>query len=250
MRISRVTALTAAGLAALVCSTPAVAGAATSACPLPAFGSGATYHPTLDPAGFTADVDNPWFPLKVGTTLVYEGTKDGKMAVDTYRTTAATRTIDGVRTRVVEDRLYLDGILEERTSDYFAQDPCGNVWYLGEDTATLDEHGNVISTDGSFHAGVDGAQPGVVMQAQPEMGRRFRQEWYPGQAEDTFRVVDDSIAVTVPDGAFSSALRTEERTALEPDVIDNKFYARGIGQVEELAVKGPMEKLVLVDVQD
>src|SRR5207344_2459517 len=115
-------------------------------------------------------------------------------------TTTRTKVIDGVTTRVVEDRLYLDNVLEERTSDYYAQDRCGNVWYFGEDTAVLDAHGHVIDTEGSFHAGVDGAQPGVFMQAHPQIGRRFRQEWYPGQAEDTFAVIGRNQSVTVPFG--------------------------------------------------
>ena len=143
---------------------------------------------------------------------------------------------------------YLDGVLEERTSDYYAQDECGNVWYFGEDTAELDRSGRVVSTEGSFHAGVDGAQPGVVMQAVPEVGRDFRQEWYAGHAEDQYRVLDLAANVRVPFGAFRDALRTQETTALEPDVVDNKYYVRGVGEVKEVAVKGPKEELVLVEV--
>jgi hypothetical protein len=134
---------------------------------------------------------------------------------------------------VVEDRLYLNNVLVERTSDYDAQDRCGDVWYFGEDTATLDRKGNVIDTEGSFHAGVDGAQPGVFMQADPEVGRLFRQEWYQGHAQDTFRVLSLSAPVTVPYGTFPDALKTEETTALEPDVVDNTYYLDGIGEVEE-----------------
>jgi hypothetical protein len=141
--------------------------------------------------------------------------------------------VDGVRTRVVEDRLFLAGRLEERTSDDYAQDTCGNVWYFGEDTAVLDRQGHVIDRSGTFHAGVDGAQPGVFMQADPTPFRRFRQEWYRGEAEDTFRVVDAASTTTVPYGHFTHALRTEEKTALEPGVLDNKNYVRGIGEVEE-----------------
>jgi hypothetical protein len=148
----------------------------------------------------------------------------------------------------VEDRLYLENALEERTSDYYAQDRCGNVWYFGEDTATLDPQGHVISTDGSFHAGVDGAQPGVFMQAHPRVGRRFRQEWYQGHAEDTFKVLSLAAPVRVPYGSFQRALRTEETTALEPEVVDNKYFVRGIGQVEELSVKGPLERLSLIEI--
>lgn len=241
------------GFALLVGSAPGVAAAGPAlhtrrACPLPVFGPGASYRPRVDPAQFSANVDNAYFPLKVGTTLVYSGIKDGKRALDLFSTSARTRVIDGVRTRVVQDRLYLDGVLEERTSDYYAQDRCGNVWYFGEDTATLDPYGKVLDRSGSFHAGIDGAQPGVFMQAHPQVGRYFRQEWYRGQAEDVFRMVQRSTEVTVPFGAFRNALRTEEKTALEPEVLDNKYYVQGIGEVEEVAVKGPREQLVLIDV--
>ena len=217
-------------------------------CPLPIFGPGADYHPQIDPANFTPNVNNPFFPLTPGTTLVYTGTKDGGNALDLSITTSRTVVIDGVTTRVVEDRLYLDNVLSERTSDYFAQDRCGNVWYFGEDTAELDARGRVVSTEGSFHAGVDGAQPGVVMQAVPEVGREFRQEWYAGHAEDQFHVIDLKSRVKVPFGSFSDALRTQETTSLEPDVVDNKYYVRGVGEVKEVAVQGPVEELDLVEV--
>lgn len=219
-----------------------------SGCPLPAFGPGRAYRPHIEPGRFSARVNNPLFPLPVGKTFVYAGTKDGKKALDLVHPSARTALIDGVRTRVVEDRLFLNGVLEERTNDYYAQDDCGNVWYFGEDTATLGPRGHVISTEGSFHAGVRGAQPGVYMQAHPQVGRWFRQEWYAGQAEDRFRALNMSAHVTVPIGTFRHALRTAERTALEPEALDAKWYVAGIGQVEELAVKGPLEKLVLIEV--
>jgi hypothetical protein len=139
-------------------------------------------------------------------------------------------------------------VLEERTSDYYAQDKCGNVWYFGEDTATLDKDGNVISTEGSFHAGVDGAQPGVFMQATPELGRQFRQEWYSGHAEDQFHAINLSATVTVPADRYNNALQTEETTALESDVIDDKYFVPGIGEVKEVAVAGPHAKLELVEI--
>lgn len=228
--------------------TATSAEAAAPSCKLPVFGPGTDYHPQIKPSDFSPSVTNPLFPLRPGRTLVYEGTKDGRHARDTFLATSRTQVIDGVTTRVVEDRLYLNKVLEERTSDYYAQDRCGNVWYFGEDTATLDRKGNVVDTEGSFRAGVDGAQPGVFMQADPELGRWFRQEWYQGHAEDTFRVINLSTPVTVPYGRFPDALQTEERTALEPDVLDNKYYVSGIGEVEEVAVQGPVEKLELVDV--
>ena len=241
------------GVAALAVAViglvPASAGAgAAASCQLPRFGPGRSYHPRIDPADFSPDVTNPWFPLTPGRTLVYTGTKDGQKALNLVATTSRTKKIDGVTTRVVEDRLYLSNVLEERTSDYYAQDRCGNVWYFGEDTAELDRHGNIVSTEGSFHAGVDGAQPGVFMQAHPQVDRKFRQEWYQGHAEDVFKVIDRSAPVTVPYGSFGHALRTAETNALEPAVLDNKYYVRGIGEVAELSVKGPRETQRLVEI--
>jgi hypothetical protein len=233
---------------AVVASAPWNPAVAATPCPVPSFGPGSAYRPLIEPASFTANVDNPWFPLKIGTTLVYAGTKDGKPAIDVVVASGRTRVIDGVETRIVEDRLWLDGVLEERTSDYYSQDGCGNVWYFGEDTAVLDRHGRVVDRSGSFHAGVDGAKPGLFMEAQPSVGTRFRQEWLPGQAEDTFRVVDLATGVRVPYGAYPAALRTEEKTVLEPNVLDNKYYVEGIGEVVERSVRGPREELRLVDV--
>jgi hypothetical protein len=231
--------------AMLIPTSSAVAG---SSCNLPRFGPGSSYHPQIDRSTFTPNVDNPLFPLVPGRTLVYTGIKDGKPALNIFAPSSRVVTIDGVPARVVEDRLYLDNVLEERTSDYYSQDACGNVWYFGEDTATLDKHGNVVSTSGSFRAGVDGAQPGVFMTAPPQIDRRFRQEWYQGQAEDTFKAIDLSARVKVPYGSFRHALKTEETTALEPTVVDNKYYVQGIGEVVETAVAGPTERLELVDV--
>ena len=237
-----------AALAAVALGVVPASAASADSCRLPRFGPGRSYDPHIRPTDFSPQVDNPWFPLTPGRTLVYTGTKDGRKALDLVVATSRTRVIGGVRTRVVEDRLYLDNVLEERTSDYYAQDRCGNVWYFGEDTAALDRHGRVVDTEGTWHAGVDGAQPGVFMQAHPQLGRKFRQEWYRGHAEDVFKVIDRSAPVTVPYGSFGHALRTAEWTALEPDVLDNKYYARGIGEVAEVSVKGPREALGLVEI--
>jgi len=232
--------------AAIGAGAQAAAAAGDPDCPLPVFGPGAGYHPQISSAG--PDVTNPWFPLTPGTTLVYTGVKDDGKALDVVTPSSRTRVIAGVTTRVVEDRLYLDNVLEERTSDYYAQDSCGNVWYFGEDTAELDANGTVVSTDGSWHAGVDGAQPGLIMQEEPTVGRRFRQEFLSGEAEDTFKVLSLSASVKVPAGAFAGVMRTRETTALEPGVLDNKYYVRGIGEVEEITVRGPTEALRLVEV--
>jgi hypothetical protein len=231
------------GLSVLACAAAvlAVPGTAHAAarCPLPVFGPGASYHPDI--SHFTprsARVTNPLFPLPPGTTWIYTGIKDGKRAVDVVTASRRTLVIGGVRTRVVHDRLFLAGTLEERTEDYYAQDRCGNVWYFGEDTAELDAAGHVTSTEGSFRAGAGGAQPGVFMQRHPQIGRVFRQEWSPGQAEDRFRALS----------LHGGRLVTEEKTALEPGVTDRKAYVRGTGEVLEVTVRGGNESLRLVAV--
>jgi hypothetical protein len=216
-------------------------------CPLPHFGPGRHYHPHLDPAGFSPHVTNPWFPLPTGTTWLYTGLDTGSRVVDIVSVSRATRTIEGVRARVVHDRLFADGVLAETTDDYYAQDRCGNVWYFGEDTAELDRHGRVTSRAGSWLAGHGGAQPGVFMQTHPKLGRKFRQEWLRGEAEDVFAATARHARVTSPYGTFR-ALRTRETSALEPRVVDAKHYVRGIGEVSEASVKGGHETLALVDV--
>lgn len=254
-RILMSAGLTAVLVTAAVSATPAASAnrapraRAAATCPLPNFGPGNRYHPQIRASDFTPHVTNAWFPLTPGKTLVYTGDKDRLPAIDIFVPTRRTKVIDGVRTRVVEDRLYTRGFLGERTSDYYAQDRCGNVWYFGEDTAELNRHGKVTSRSGSFHAGINGAQAGVLMQAHPQIGREFRQEWAPGQAEDKYHALDFSSSATVPFGSFhGTLLRTAETTAIEPGVLDNKFYLRGVGSVLETTVKGGHETLRLSDV--
>jgi hypothetical protein len=162
--------------------------------------------------------------------------------------THGTKTIDGVPCVVVHDRLYLSGKLEERTTDWYAQDKQGNVWYFGEQTAELDANGHVTSTEGTWQAGKDGARPGIYMPARPEVGRSGRQEFYKGQAEDHFQVLDLHAAVKVRWGASKNALLTKEWTPLEPGVIDHKYYVKGVGTVLEQAVRGGTERNELVSV--
>ncbi len=215
-------------------------------------GSGAVSAASAAPAtspGFSARVDNPWFPLKPGTTLVYRGTKDGKAARDVVTVTHQTKMIDGVPCVVIKDRLYLNGRLAERTTDWYTQDSKGNVWYYGEKTAELDRQGHITSTEGTWQAGVDGAKPGIYMPAHPRVGQTFRQEYYKGHAEDHFKVLDLHASVTSPYRSSENALLTKEWTPLEPGVIDHKSYIRGIGTVLEETVKGGTERLELVDVR-
>jgi hypothetical protein len=201
-----------------------------------------------NPGDFVARVDNPWFPLLPGTTFVYRGVKDGKTARDVVTVTHATRTIQGVRSTAVADRLYLAGRLEERTTDWYAQDRRGNVWYFGEATAELDRAGHVTSTEGSWLAGRNGAKAGIYMTARPTVGQSRLQEYYKGHAEDHFAVVSLRARVSVPYTTSSRALLTKEWTPLEPGTLDHKYYVRGIGNVKEATVKGPLERSELVSV--
>ena len=211
-----------------------------------ACGSADSRTPRATPT-FVRGVDNPWFPLKPGTTFIYKGTKDGQSGRDVVTVTNHTTRIRGVRCTAVDDRLSLHGRLAERTTDWYAQDAQGNVWYFGEATAELDKSGRVTSREGSWRAGVDGAQPGILMPAHPKVGQSFRQEYYEGHAEDHFAVVSVSASVVVPYTASAHALLTKEWTPLEPDTLDHKVYVRGIGLVREETIKGGDERWELND---
>ncbi len=235
-RLARMLAVTCAGgLTALGVCSPALAGFTARA------------HSA--PSGFSAHVDNPWFPLAPGTTYTYRGVKDGKAARDVLTVTDRTKTIDGATCVVVHDRLYLRGKLAERTTDWYTQDDRGNVWYFGEATAELDASGHVTSTEGSWQAGVAGARPGIYMPAHPRLGLAGRQEFLKGHAEDHFQVLSLKAAVAVPYGSSAHALLTKEWTPLEPGVLDHKLYLRGIGTALEQTVKGSVERLALVSVR-
>ena len=217
---------------------------------LAAVGSPATAADALErPTKWSDRVDNPWFPLIAGTTFIYTGAEDGKAIRDVLRVTHRTRVIEGVRCTVLDDRLYVSGRLAERTTDWSAQDAGGTVWYFGEATAELDARGRVESREGSWQSGVGGARAGIYMPADPRVGQTFRQELYPGHAEDRFRVLSLRARVSVPYVSSRRALLTKEWTPLEPDVVDHKLYVRGVGMVEEKAVAGGDERLRLVAVR-
>jgi hypothetical protein len=205
--------------------------------------------PLPAPSEFAPRVDNAWFPLRPGSTLLYRGRKDGEPSRDRMRVLKQTRTILGVRATVVSDKLYLDGKLEERTRDWYAQDRRGNVWYLGEATAELRPDGSIKTREGSWQAGVDGARAGVFMPAHPHRGQTGIQEMLEGEAEDRFRVLSRSASVRTPAAASRHALLIREWTPLEPGVVDHKLYVRGIGTVLEETVKGGDELNELIAVR-
>jgi hypothetical protein len=200
----------------------------------------------IDQANFVDTIDNEWFPLLPGSRYVYRGGKDGETAVDVVTITGATKVIDGVKCLAVRDVLRLGGKLAEKTEDWYVQDRHGNVWYFGEDTAEYNDNGKVISTEGSWQSGVDGARPGIFMPADPQIGQSFQQEFFPGQAEDHFLVLHMLGTGKVPYGSFKDALVTAEWTPLEPRVLTEKFYVKGIGQVKEIDVAGGDEHTELV----
>jgi hypothetical protein len=184
------------------------------------------YAPHINPAEFTTKVDNKYFPLKPGTTFFY----DGGAERDEFAVTHSTKTVMGVECVVVNDKAWENGKLIEQTYDWHVQDNKGNVWYFGEDTKEY-ENGKVVSTKGSWEAGVDGAKPGIIMQAHPKVGQSYRQEYYKGEAEDMAKAISLNESVTVPYGSFDGVLETKEWTPLEPGYVEHKYYARGVGQV-------------------
>jgi len=200
------------------------------------------------PGDFVSRIDNPWYPLRPGTVYTYRGSDNGRSSRDVLRVTHATKVIQGVRATVIDDRVYLRGRLEERTTDYYAQDKAGNVWYLGEDTATLTAAGKVKSTEGTWRAGVHGARAGIFMPAHPRVGQTGLQEYYKSHAEDQFKILSLSAHVRTPAASSRHALLAQETTRIEPGVLDHKVYVRGVGTVTEKTVKGGSEVLVLQSV--
>jgi hypothetical protein len=193
---------------------------------------------------FTTKIDNPYLPLAPGSRWVYHDRLTGERTV--VRVTNETKRIaNGVTARVIRDTVRKKGRVVEDTSDWYAQDERGSVWYMGEDTKEY-AHGKVSSTEGSWEAGVDGARAGIAMPGHPRVGRQYRQEYYAGQAEDMARVLSVDDQVEVPAGHYKRALLTREWTPLEPDVLEYKLYARGVGVVLETTVSGGAERNELV----
>lgn len=203
----------------------------------------------IDPRNFVSVVNNPYFPLTPGTTFIYQGESGGVPTRDEMTVTRETKQILGVTNTVVHHRSYEDGVLIEDTLDWFAQDKAGNVWYFGEDTKELDENGNVISTEGSWEAGVNGAEPGIVMLANPKKGTRYQQEFAPDVAEDMAQVIGFEDSLCVRYGCFENVLVTKEWSPFEKGVVENKYYAEGVGFIFGDMVKGGDEQSELVRVR-
>ena len=201
-------------------------------------GDGGAYEPEIDPADFVDVIDNPYLPLTPGSRWVYDELSDGETERIEVTVTTERREVMGVSTVVVRDTVTTaDGELVEDTFDWFAQDVDGNVWYFGEETAEY-EDGEVVSTEGSWEAGVDGAQPGIVMPAAPAPGDAYRQEYYEGEAEDLAEVVRTGAQESVPAGDYDDLVVIREWNPFEPDVVEEKYYAAGVGMVLEVKTEG------------
>ena len=216
-------------------------------------GIGKPYDPIINPADFEDDggnalpIDNQYWPLVPGTTFIYEGETEDGLETNEVLVTSETKEILGVTCTVVLDRVWVDGELAEETLDWYAQDKAGNIWYFGEDSKDY-EGGVVVSTEGSWEAGVDGAKPGIVMLADPHPGDSYRQEYYEGEAEDMGKVLRLNASASVPFGDFAQCLVTKEWTTLEPGVVEQKYYAPGVGLVLVRELRGKTINIELVDI--
>ena len=188
-----------------------------------------SYKPVIDPANFQSKVDNPYFPLVPGTTLKYREKAGGEMNENEITVTSETKEIMGVKCVVVHDVVMEKGGVKEDTYDWYAQDKQGSVWYFGEATKEF-KAGGRISHEGSWEAGVKGAQPGIIMPGDPKPGKPYRQEYSPNTAEDMGQVVAANETVTVPAGTFSGCVKTKDWSLLESGN-EYKWYAKGVGVV-------------------
>jgi hypothetical protein len=215
---------------------------------------GDTTEPTVAPvlgdyaaATFVEGISNEYLPFSTGATWLYEGVEDGEVERIEVVVTGETRVVDGVTAIVVRDTVTLDGEVIEDTFDWYAQDSAGNVWYMGEDSTEY-EDGEVVSTAGSWEAGVDGAQAGIIMYADPaaHLNIPYRQEFYEGEAEDVGEIVETGASVTVGEVTYTEVVVIREWNLLEPGIFEHKYFAPGIGVILEEIVEGGSGRVELL----
>jgi hypothetical protein len=198
---------------------------------------------TIDPSEFTTEIDNPYWPMKPGSQWVFRET-DAEGSVSRVVVTVLDRTkmiANGVEARIVHDQVTEGNQVVEDTYDWYAQDADGNLWYLGEDTTEY-ENGKPKTKEGSWEAGVDGALPGIVMPASPQVGMTYREEYYKGHAEDGASILFTDAFARVPYGRFEHGVQTRNFSGIEPDVVEEKIYARGVGVILEITVSGGSDR--------
>jgi hypothetical protein len=221
-------------------------GASPSPTPAVDPGDRGNYQPDLDPANFVDVVDNPYLSFKPGMRWVYEGESEGEAERTEIVVTTERREIQGISATVVRDTVSAAGRVAEDTYDWYAQDKDGNVWYLGEDTTAYEE-GGTTSKEGSWEYGVDGALPGIVMLANPTVGDSYRQEYYKGHAEDVAEVVKVGETKKIDIGEYTAVVVTEDWNPLDPEIIENKYFAPGVGLIFAEHTAGPAESEELVE---
>lgn len=208
------------------------------------------YKPDINAANFTnsTNITNPYYPAIAGKKYIYEGqTPDGLERVEEQRL-SATKTIMGIPCIIVNFKGYLNGKLIEEAWDWYAQDNNGNLWYFGEAVDNYDEAGKLTDHGGSWEAGVDGAQPGMIMPANPQVGMKYREEYYFNHAEDEAEIIGTGLSETISLGAYANCIKTKNWTALEPDALENKIYAPGIGLIKEINIPEKFE-ITLLSIQ-
>jgi hypothetical protein len=156
---------------------------------------------------------------------------------DRMRVAHVHKQVDDIQVLVVNDNVFLNGLLEEATQDYYAQDVHGNVWYMGEFETDFvrDKNGKVIKIThpDSWEGGVNGAKPGFIMLAHRRVGADYFQEHAPGVALDTAQVTAVDLTLRVQGKVYHHVVLTKEFSSLEPTILDFKWYAPGIGMVLE-----------------
>ncbi|MBS3097777.1 PepSY domain-containing protein [Candidatus Woesearchaeota archaeon] len=207
-----------------------------------------TYNPKINSNDFVSVINNKYLTLTPGTKFIYSGkTEEGTERIEVYVTNEK-KLVMGILTTVVWDREYLNGELIEDTKDWFAQDKYGNVWYFGEDSKEIIDE-KIVSTKGSWEAGIDGAKPGVIMEANPQIGDTYKQEYYKGEAEDMGEVVAFGVKLNVKHGTFTNCLQTREWTPLEPGADEYKYYCPEVGNAVYEAGIEDRESVQLINVQ-
>jgi hypothetical protein len=197
----------------------------------------------IDPSEFTTEIDNPYWPMKPGSQWIFRET-DAEGSVSRVVVTVLDKTkmiANGVEARIVHDQVSEGDQVKEDTYDWYAQDADGNLWYLGEDTTEY-ENGKPKTKEGSWEAGVDGALPGIIMPANPQVGMTYREEYYKGHAEDGASIIGTDALAKVPYGRFENGIQTRNFSGIEPDVIEEKIYAEGVGVVLEITVSGGSDR--------
>jgi hypothetical protein len=204
----------------------------------------------MNPADFTTEIDHPYWPMKPGSRWIFRETDaEGSVSRVVVTVLDETKTIMGIKARIVHDQVSEKGEVKEDTFDWYAQDAEGNLWYLGEDTTEY-ENGKPKTKEGSWEAGVDGALAGVILPAHPEVGMTYREEYYKRHAEDGASILSVDAFAKVPYGTFDHGIQTRNFSGIEPDVIEEKIYAKGVGVILEITVSGGSDRTELVSYKE